>query len=338
MSGAHNQAVPTAWLQIMDDIEHVRNDPEYFFRTEEVPMLVDLAGDELEHEGVLRMMLGVRRNEVSQEAEAIVDRLLGRQGISTSSGAQLSINSHITQAVRASGSAPTSRPPQVRQAPPPPPPTRPKGEFMRNRPSPFVRLPSGVDVSMVEINDFFPATLLNPTVILRAVRNGFSREDLARIQHEAVDQFTSFTAPEVITTVNRLQQQISKAGKLEDPNRQGRWQTEEYVKRVGLQNDLTTGAWKQRDQYGSTANARWTDMRLYDIANCVPRRNWPTGNDRLYVTACLEFAVSRPDLNLTTADWDTIMQNHLPTFVLPAAPTAASGHNRDTEAHYRLFG
>ncbi|KAK3620604.1 hypothetical protein LTR56_023317 [Elasticomyces elasticus] len=313
---------------------------------EDAPTVVLSGADQAEQEALLRLMLGVRPGQVSQEANQIVDELMGRNN--NQMGAQLfGPVGHAAHPVHAQQSAATSKAPQMHQAAVPPtaeqadetdetPERRMKGEFLRGRPACHVRMPGGrVDVGMVELNTFFPACFLNPEAILRANRNGFSREQLAEMQLRPVNQFhkTEFT-----TTVNRLQQQISKAGKLEEPNRQGRWRTEEYVKRVGLQSDLTTAAWRQREQYGNGGSTgRWTDMSLVDIANCVPRANWPVGNDRLYVTACLEFAVANPGRNLTTANWASIIQNDLPTFALPAALTGAN-ENRDTEAHTRLFG
>ncbi|KAK5713732.1 hypothetical protein LTR17_017499 [Elasticomyces elasticus] len=347
MNGARDHAVPAEWLRILEDIEQVRRDPEYFFRAQNLPTLVDHDGDEHEQESLLRMMLGVQPGQYSQDADQVVNALMGRRVISANNGAQfLGHNGLGTQPAHAPQPTVASTAPQMHQAAPPPtddaedaeetPEPRMKGEFLRGRPAYHVQLPGGgVEVGMVELNTFFPACFLNPQAILRALRNGFSREQLAELQYDAVNQYDGTINT---TAVNRLQQQISKAGKLEEPNRVGRWKTDEFVKRVGLQNDLTVAAWRQREQYGNGgSNGRWTHMSLVDIANCVPRAKWPVGNDRLYITACLEFAVANPGRNLTTAHWASIIQNDLPTFVLPAAPTGAN-ENRDTEAHTRLFG
>ncbi|KAK4955508.1 hypothetical protein LTR10_006447 [Elasticomyces elasticus] len=314
---------------------------------EDAPNVVLSGADQAEQEALLRLMLGVRPGQVSQEANQIVNELMGRNNIQTSGRNQGANNSQPSQPVGAPRPiAPSKVQRKSRTAQPSPsseeadevdekPERRMKGEFLRGRPTCQVRLPGGVHISIMELNVFFPACFLIPEAILRAIRNGFSREQLAELQERAVNQYNGTINT---TAVNRLQQQISKAGKLEEPNGVGRWRTEDYVKRVGLQNDLTTAAWRQREQYGNGGSTgRWTDISLIDIANCVPRANWPVGNDRLYVTACLEFAVANPGRNLTTANWASIIQNDLPTFALPAAPTGAN-ENRDTEAHTRLFG
>ncbi|KAK1819833.1 hypothetical protein LTR12_005708 [Friedmanniomyces endolithicus] len=200
------------------------------------------------------------------------------------------------------------------------------------RPPFNVRLPQNVDISMVELNTWFPASFVVPTPILRAVRNGFTREELAEMQLRAVNGLDDKS---MTTAVNRIQQQISKAGKLEDPGAPDRWNTEAYIRRAGLQHDMTVNAWKQKCEYDDK-DAEWTDMKLVDIVRAVPTQNWPTGNDRLLVTACLEYAVARPWLDLDTTQWAVIIQNHFRDLVLPPAPTAPNT-NRDTEAHDRLF-
>ncbi|KAK0323716.1 hypothetical protein LTR82_005463 [Friedmanniomyces endolithicus] len=218
------------------------------------------------------------------------------------------------------------------------------GSLIKHRPRPVygvrssgrppfnVRLPQNVDISMVELATWFPASFMVPTPILRAVRNGFTREELAEMQLRAVNGLDDKS---MTTAVNRIQQQISKAGKLEDPGAPDRWNTEAYVRRAGLQHDLTANAWKQKCEYDDK-DAEWTDMKLVEIARAVPTQNWPTGKDRLLVTACLEYAVARPWLELDTTQWAVIIQNHFRDLVLPPAPTAPNT-NRDTEAHDRLF-
>ncbi|TKA64117.1 hypothetical protein B0A55_09941 [Friedmanniomyces simplex] len=206
------------------------------------------------------------------------------------------------------------------------------GDQLGGSPPFNVRLPQDVRIGMVEINTFFPSSFLIPAPILRAVRNGFTREQLVELQLRAVDRFNSDDFP---TAVNRIQQQISKAGKLEDPHAPDRWNTKAYVQRTGQQHDLTTNAWKQRSEHGGK-DAQWTDMKLADIAQSVPRQDWPTGSDRLLVTLCLEFAVSRLWLNLDTTHWGAITRNYFRAMVLPQAPTAPNA-NRDTATHDRLF-
>ncbi|KAK1089480.1 hypothetical protein LTR33_000041 [Friedmanniomyces endolithicus] len=206
------------------------------------------------------------------------------------------------------------------------------GDQLRGRPSANVRLPQNVEISMVELATWFPSSFVVPTPILRAVRNGFTREDLAEMQLRPVNRFDE---GEMVTAINRIQQLISKAGKLEDPSKSGRWHTAAYVRRAGRQHDMTTNGWKQKREYDGK-DAQWTDMTLVEIAHSVPRQNWPTGDDRLLVTACIEYAVANPGLELSTLEWSEIIQSQFGSFVLPAAPTVANS-NRDTAAHDRLF-
>jgi len=185
---------------------------------------------------------------------------------------------------------------------------------------------------MVELATWFPSSFVVPTAILRAVRNGFTRGDLAEMQLRPVNRLDE---DEVVTAINRIQQQISKAGKLEDPSKSGRWNTAAYVRRTGRQHDMSTNGWKQKREYDGK-DAQWTDMKLAEIAHSVPRQNWPTGDDRLLITACIEYAVANPGLELSTLEWSEIIQSQFGNFVLPAAPTTANT-NRDTAAHGRLF-
>ncbi|KAK0919620.1 hypothetical protein LTR91_002415 [Friedmanniomyces endolithicus] len=198
------------------------------------------------------------------------------------------------------------------------------GDQLRGRPA--------SNISMVELATWFPSSFVVPTAILRAVRNGFTRGDLAEMQLRPVNRLDE---DEVVTAINRIQQQISKAGKLEDPSKSGRWNTAAYVRRTGRQHDMSTNGWKQKREYDGK-DAQWTDMKLAEIAHSVPRQNWPTGDDRLLITACIEYAVANPGLELSTLEWSEIIQSQFGNFVLPAAPTTANT-NRDTAAHGRLF-
>jgi hypothetical protein len=206
------------------------------------------------------------------------------------------------------------------------------GRLLRDHAPSDVRPPCDIDISMVEICTFFPNWFVIPRVPLRAVRNGFGRKHLAWLQLEAIG---SIDDASILTTSNRIQKQIGDGGRLDWVGASEKWVTTDYVQQVGLQNDLTSNHWRSRETYGK-ANTTWRDISLYDIANSVPRRRWPQGDDRLYVTACLEFAYDNPEIKLTTAHWADIIRDCLPDFVLPPAPTGR-GENRDITALLRHF-
>ncbi|KAK4554094.1 hypothetical protein LTR86_008935 [Recurvomyces mirabilis] len=207
------------------------------------------------------------------------------------------------------------------------------GEILRGRPHSAARPPLNIDISIVEICTFFPSWFINPLVILRAMRNGFTRNTLADLQIGVVGRTS---AGDRKKTEDRLQQQISRGRKLEQGS-EARWDTASYIQRVGLQNDLTANAWKQREEYGPKENAvDWDDVDLVGVAAAVPQANWPAGDDRLLLTRCLEFASANPDLKLSTKHWAWIIQSHLGGVALPLTP-AGPNANRDTAAVQRLF-
>ncbi|KAK3671576.1 hypothetical protein LTR78_008498 [Recurvomyces mirabilis] len=208
------------------------------------------------------------------------------------------------------------------------------GEILKGRPHSAARPPLNIDISIAEICTFFPSWFINPLVILRAMRNGFTRNTLADLQIGAVG---CTSAGDRKKTEDRLQQQISRGGKLEQGT-EARWDRASYVQRVGLQNDLTANYWKQRDGYGPKENTvDWDDFELVGVSAAVPQANWPTGDDKLLLTRCLEFASANQGLHLTTHHWAWIIQNHLSGVMVPPAP-AGPNANRDTAAVGRLFG
>lgn len=59
---------------------------------------------------------------------------------------------------------------------------------------------------------------------------------------------------------------------------------------------------------------------------------WPTGNDRMIMTQCLEFARDNPERELDTSHWDWIIASQN----LTAPPPLANGQHRDVEALERI--
>lgn len=210
------------------------------------------------------------------------------------------------------------------------------GELVQGRPPSNVRPPFRIDISMLEICTFFPSWFQIPLVALRAIRNGFKREHIAKMQCNAVN-VTDFN--KVKTTSDRIQHHFSYGGKLHCGTPAATWKSGEYATREGLQHDLTADQWKLRCKYAGrkiATDMEWGDMLLTEIASSVPRGNFPAGDDRLLLTACLEYAVNHPELALDTSHWQWIINNCLEGFEVPPAPRGLKG-NRDTVAHERLF-
>ncbi|KAK5118707.1 hypothetical protein LTR85_007913 [Meristemomyces frigidus] len=209
------------------------------------------------------------------------------------------------------------------------------GELVKGRPQPNVRPPFGIDISMVEICTFFPSWLQIPLVALRAICNGYKRDHIAKMQCDVVN-ITNYN--QLKTTRDRIQNHYSFGGKLHCGTPNVTWNSEAYATSTGLQHDLTANEWKLRSKYagGTNVGMEWGDMLLVDIANSVPRANFPSGDDRLLLTACLEYAVDHPELALDTTHWSWIIQYRLQDFEVPRSPFGALV-NRDTVAHQRLF-
>ncbi|KAK6384194.1 hypothetical protein LTR65_009766 [Meristemomyces frigidus] len=177
------------------------------------------------------------------------------------------------------------------------------------------RLINGTSTRYGELVKGRPAPNARPPHALRAIRNGFKREQLARMQCAAVNN-TDYNKRK--TTWDRIQQHFSQGGKLHCGTPDATWNSE------------------AKYPNGKNAGMEWGDMLLADIASSVPRGNFPRGDDRLLLTACLEYAVDHPELALDTTHWDWIIQNRLQGFEVPPAPRGRNV-NRDTVAHERLF-
>lgn len=207
--------------------------------------------------------------------------------------------------------------------------------LLKGRPPVNIRPPLNIDISIVEILTFFPSWTRIPLVVLRAVRNGFTRQELAELLLRSVHPLTT---ENIKRESERVQQHMRTAGLLEAGIKS--WDIKSYKQTAGVQNDLTANQWKLASDYpgGCTpkGETEWKDMELADIAKSVPDQNWPKGNDRLLLTRCLEYAANRSWSELDTTHWDVIIRNVLGYVAIPPAPT---GHNvnRDTVAHSRLF-
>lgn len=193
-----------------------------------------------------------------------------------------------------------------------------------------VQWPENIEISLVEIATFCPNWFHNPEVISRAIRNGWSREGIAKAQLLAEDPATR---DDFKTVIDRVQQQISRGCKLLDGQPiKGRFNASGFRSRRGAQNDLTANAWQFRHNYNPSVNAleHLGDMPLSAFYAHV--QTWPTGNDRLLMTQCLEFAFRNPRRQLDTSHWNWIITSQ--GFAPP--PPLANGQHRDHDALERL--
>lgn len=193
-----------------------------------------------------------------------------------------------------------------------------------------VQWPENIDISLVEICTFCPQWLQNPEVVGRAIRNGWPREALAKAQLLVEDPATRDTLDR---RSSRLQKQISTGCKLLDGEPDAtRFNSDDFRARHGMQFDLTANAWRFKHSYDPERNAyEWLgDMPLSAFYTNV--FNWPTGNDRLLMTQCLEFARANPGRQLDTSHWDWIITSQN----LTAPPPPANGLHRDVDALQRL--
>lgn len=193
-----------------------------------------------------------------------------------------------------------------------------------------VQWPENIEISLVEIATFCPNWFQNPEVVGRAIRNGWTRENIAKAQLLAEDPASRDTYK---TRSDRIQKQISTAHRMiEDQLDLPRSNANAFRNHHGMQNDLTADAWQFRHHYDPDRNApeHLGDMPLSAFYRHV--RTWPTGNDRLLMTQCLEFAFQNPGRQLDSSHWNWIITSQ--GFATP--PPLANGQNRDIEALERL--
>lgn len=205
------------------------------------------------------------------------------------------------------------------------------------RPPVNVQWPLDIDIGVIEICTFCPDWLLVPEMIARAVRNGWSRQTLAKAILHAENRSTRGNFQ---TVYGRVQKQISIGCKLVEgisiasvASGGARFNSDDFRNLRGLQHDLTANSWRLRGTYTSADPVEeMGHMRLSTMLSSVV--NWPTGADRLLLTQCMEYARDHPEENLDTRHWDEIIERH--GFTEPPAPAPARGVNRDTEALEKL--
>jgi len=193
-----------------------------------------------------------------------------------------------------------------------------------------VQWPENIEISLIEIATFCPNWFQNPEVVGRAVRNGWSRENIAKAQLLAEDPTSRDT---VDRRSGRIQKQVSAACRmLEDQLHMHRANANALRTHLGNQNDLTANAWNFRHVYDPPGNAleHLGDMPLSSFYAHV--HTWPTGNDRLLMTQCLEFARQNPGRQLDSSHWDWIITSQ----GLATPPPLANGQHRDVDALQRL--
>lgn len=205
------------------------------------------------------------------------------------------------------------------------------------RPRVNVQWPLDIDIGVIEICTFCPDWLLVPEMIARAVRNGWSRQTLAKAILHAENRLTRGNFQ---TVYGRVQKQISIGCKLVEgislasvASGGARFNSDDFRNLRGLQHDLTANSWRLRGTYTSADSVEeMGHMRLSTMLSSVV--NWPTGADRLLLTQCMEYARDHPEENLDTRHWNEIIERH--GFTAPPAPAPARGVNRDTEALEKL--
>jgi hypothetical protein len=201
--------------------------------------------------------------------------------------------------------------------------------LQHGRPSQGLIWPANADIGLVEICTFCPNWFMLPEPAARAVRNGFTREALGKAQSHAIG---ALGWDEWQRAINRIQKQVSACCKLIDgfsSEDRVRHNSQAFRNRHGLQDDLTASAWQFKAEYEPGTPVQTGHVPLSHI--CAVVVNWPTGNDRLIMTQCLEFAKNNEHLNLDTSHWDWIIRSQGLT-----APPAPAGLNRDVEAYRRL--
>ena len=172
------------------------------------------------------------------------------------------------------------------------------GDLVRNRPPANVFVPDGFDIGMLEIMTFFPNWLQNPDVIVRAVRNGWVRKDMAKAQLNAIGQLDK---KNLLTMENRIQKQISDGCKTWAAV-EGEYKSKSFREEHGREEDLTAVDWQLRMEYEDERRGQdWGYCRLSTIYGVVPRADWPQGQDRLLLTQCFEFAADNNHIDLDTS-------------------------------------
>ena len=174
------------------------------------------------------------------------------------------------------------------------------GALLKDKPQVNTMPPMGIDISMIEICTFFPSWFQIPDVAMRAIRNGWTRKDIAKAQLYAMN---ALNKANMKTTENRVQKQISEGGKRYlNLGANDRWESDKRIEEMGAEVDLGGAHWELRDP-----GATWGHVLLADIATGVV--NWPQGEDCLLVTRCIRFALNNQHLRLDTSHYHRIIQS-----------------------------
>jgi len=143
-------------------------------------------------------------------------------------------------------------------------------------------------------------------MVKRVLKNGWLVSHIAKVQMHALGISNKKKWQQL---KDRGRKQIQVCAKLSFGVPDGTyWDATTYLPTINPIDDLTADWWQYRENYdgkhrGSTQEV---DMLLVDIAR--PIVNWPQDDDRLAMTACIEFACAHPHTPYTTADWDQIIQ------------------------------
>lgn len=166
------------------------------------------------------------------------------------------------------------------------------GLGLKGRVSYDCRPPMNVDISLRELLTFLPNSTQIPEVADRFMRNGVLIKQAAKMMLHPVGEMNK---KNVLTIENRLKKQYSTAGKLIYKG----WMTgdvweKKHAMAAGVQPDLSANGWRFRSWHAGKGG-NFVDYKLVDIANAVPQEAWPKGDDALFVTKCLDYAVDHPE-------------------------------------------
>ncbi|KAK3680690.1 hypothetical protein LTR37_021103 [Vermiconidia calcicola] len=196
------------------------------------------------------------------------------------------------------------------------------GVLLQGKPPANVKPPKGFAIGLIEICTFFPSWFQLPMPIVRAWMNTWNRRPLAKAQLDPLNQL-SFKNLE--TTENKVQKQLGVGG--ECFYGMAKWNGAKARQDYPKINDLTADDWLLRTHYeGGTGNdTEFCYISLRDVYTSVPRASWPTGEDRLVLTMCLEFAYNNPGLDLDTSHFDWIRRRN--NFTAPPGLVLDASHD-----------
>ena len=203
------------------------------------------------------------------------------------------------------------------------------GNQIRNEPPHNIEPPRNIDISMLEILTFFPGWFKIPEVAMRAQANDWDRKAVAKAELNAIGLLDNIYTEDFAQAMARIQKQFSLEGKaLFDLPDDTKWSKSIIENRNHRGNkELTAVNWRLKSEYqGGKRKEEWGSYPLKAICDRVEdAAKWPQGSDRLVLTRCLEFARSRPDLDLDTSHFGRIMQTQ---GIFPTGPKLNDQHNK----------